>query len=448
MFVGIDFGTSNSSIGLFRDGELQLYSLDPDNLNPNVLPSMIYISRELEVSVGTHAIRKYLEQETGRRPVWAKQDLGKITITVSGGKSPIIYDQPVIVDVDIGAKGRLLQSIKTALRSADYKGTQVFERYYAIEELIAILLTQLRLKCEHAAGQVVEQAVIGRPVKFSDDPQTDARAQQKLLEAAHLAGFKEVYFEYEPVGGAYLYHQTQIERQNTLIFDFGGGTLDMTIMEVGGKRQPQVIASDGVLLGGDDLTALIMKRLLPYFGEGALLADGYPVPAHIFDMLYSWQNMVELSRPQYANIIAQAKKGNDPGGAKRLETLVNKKLGFSLFQELERVKVGLSSDYLMPIEFEKEDLRLREIILRTQFERLFQDDLSRTAHAIDELLLKSGLKSDQIHAVLRTGGSSEIPAFIELLADRFGANRIKEINPFTTIVGGLALKGHELSQAG
>lgn len=91
---------------------------------------------------------------------------------------------------------------------------------------------------------------------------------------------------------------------------------------------------------------------------------------------------------------------------------------------------------------------MREIILRTQFERLFQDDLSRTAHAIDELLLKSGLKSDQIHAVLRTGGSSEIPAFIELLADRFGAARIKEINPFTTIVGGLALKGHELSQAG
>jgi hypothetical chaperone protein len=61
-------------------------------------------------------------------------------------------------------------------------------------------------------------------------------------------------------------------------------------------------------------------------------------------------------------------------------------------------------------------------------------------------LVSPSFWAEQIQAVLRTGGSSEIPAFIDLLARRFGEDRIREINPFTTIVGGLALKGHELSQ--
>lgn len=76
---------------------------------------------------------------------------------------------------------------------------------------------------------------MGRPVKFSDNEATDARAQKKLSEAARLAGFREVVFELEPIGVAYLYHQSQPERQNIFVFDFGGGTLDMTIIEVVGR---------------------------------------------------------------------------------------------------------------------------------------------------------------------------------------------------------------------
>lgn len=448
MFVGIDFGTSNSSIGLYRDEKLQLFELDPGHINPNVLPSFIYASKELDFSVGVKAIQNYLDQETGRRPVWAKQDLGSIKITVAGaGKGPITYDQPILVDVDVAANGRLLQSIKTALRSSNYEGTQIFGRFFSIEELIAILLTRLRETCEGSIGQRVERAVIGRPVKFSDNLETDQRAQQKIHEAARLAGFKEIVFELEPIGGAYLYHQSQSSMHNVLVFDFGGGTLDMTIAEVGGSRRPKVIANQGVLLGGDDLTCLLMKNMLRYFGAGAVLPDGFPFPAHILEMLFSWQNMVELSKPHYAKIIEQAKHGSDPLGIQRLDALVNKKLGFNLFQELERVKIGLSSSYFMPLNFLDGDLRMNDTMLRTRYEQLIQEEVNLVNAAIDELMAKSGLKPDQIHAVLRTGGSSEIPVFIETLGRHFGADRIKEINPFTTIVGGLALRGHELSKS-
>jgi hypothetical chaperone protein len=90
---------------------------------------------------------------------------------------------------------------------------------------------------------------------------------------------------------------------------------------------------------------------------------------------------------------------------------------------------------------------LDELITRDRFELLIDEDISRVGQALDDLMKKSGLAEDQISAELRTGGSSAIPAFIDLLVSRFGQERIKEMNLFTTIVGGLAIKAHELEQA-
>lgn len=445
MFVGIDFGTSNSSIGVFQDNKLRMFELDPANANPNVLPSFTYINREQEVFTGIKAVDLYLEQETGRHPVWEKRYSGAFEMTVAGSEDdPIMYMQDIITDVDVAANGRLMQSIKTGLRDPRYLGTQIFDRFYTIEELIAILLTRLRVSCEESMGQPVTRAVMGRPVKFAEEPEVDELAQKKLLKAANMAGFNDVVFEYEPIGGAYMYHQSQPERQNILVFDFGGGTLDMTVIEVGGNIPPRTIATHGVLLGGDDLTAALMKKLFHYFGENATLSDGLPVPAYFFELLYNWQDMVELSRPKYARIFKQAKEGSDPIGARRLEALVMEKLGFKLFRELEKGKIALSSNLFTTVRFFEDDLAFRQTILRTHFEYCIRKELITVEKAIDEVMRKSNLRTDQIQAVLRTGGSSEVPVIIELLSKKFGADKVREINPFTTVVGGLAIKAQEI----
>jgi hypothetical chaperone protein len=446
MFVGIDFGTSNSSIAVCDGDNLRFFDLDPRHLNPRVLPSFTYITKDHDEYVGIQAIDTYLEEETGRKPVWESRSLGQIEITVGGpGSGPITYNQALTVEVDVAANGRLLQSIKTALRDPDYEGTQIFDRFYKIEELIAMLLTALRKRCEHEIGHPVDQAVIGRPVKYSDDPAVNRRAQNKMLEAAKLAGFRDVVLELEPIGGAYLYHQTRPHREWILVFDFGGGTLDMTIVEVGGTLPPTTIATQGVLLGGDDLTAALMRTLFRSFGEGSILPDGLPFPTHIFEMLQSWQSIVELSRPRFAHLFEQGKRGSRPLGIKRLEMLATRQLGFQLFQHLERAKMELSSSVMTWLEFFEDALYLKELVIRSRFESLIHQEVAQVERALDELLLKSGLKPEQITGVLRTGGSSEIPIFIELLERRFGPDRIKELNPFTTIVGGLALKGRELN---
>lgn len=445
MFVGIDFGTSNSSLALCDASGLRFFELDARHLNPRVLPSFTYVTRDHDIKVGVEAITMYLEEETGRRPVWESLNLGQIEVTVGGpGSGPITYMQELTAEVDVAANGRLLQSIKTALRDASYDGTQIFDRFYKIEELVAVLLSALRERCEQAIGRPVRQAVLGRPVKYSDDAAVDRRAQDKMLEAARLAGFDEVVFELEPVGGAYLYHQSRPCRERVLVFDFGGGTLDMTIMEVGGATPPRTLATQGVLLGGDDLTAALMRTLLKWFGEGSCLPDGMPFPPHILEMLSSWQSIVELSRPRFASLLEQGKRGSDPQGIRRLEVLATRQLGFELFQALEKTKMGLSSQDVVRLVFERDGLSLKEYVIRSTFESLIRQEVERTDAAIDELLTKSGLAADDISGVLRTGGSSEIPVFVDLLARRFGPDRIQAIDAFTTITGGLALKGREL----
>lgn len=161
----------------------------------------------------------------------------------------------------------------------------------------------------------------------------------------------------------------------------------------------------------------------------------------------NWQNLVELSRPAYYELFQDGLNGSDPEGIQRLKTLVDQKLGFNLFREFERVKISLSDRYYTWLDFKDANLTLREMITRKRFEDLISEDLLHVEQALDELLNKSGLKADQIAAVVRTGGSSSIPAFMELLSDRFGQERLKATNLFTTIVGGLAIKAHELANS-
>lgn len=440
MNVGLDFGTSNSSIARFHDGKIQLFNLDPGAVNPRMLRSFIFINRAQQQFVGSEAVNRYQEVETGRPVYWEAKSMGQVQMVVAGGGSPIIYWDDLMVQVDTAAQGRLIQSIKTALRSPEYEGTDVFGTYYTVEQLIAILLRTLRERCERVTGESPETVTIGRPVKFSDAPEIDARAEAKIESAAKLAGFSRIDFEYEPVAAAYVYHQHTPDRQTALVFDFGGGTLDLTIMELGGNRPPEVLATQGVLVGGDDLDRALLQSLKRHFGDGATLRNRRPVPAHIFSLLDSWQTMVLLSRPEYRSMLRDARRGSDPDAIERLIQLVEKNLGFALFQEIERSKIKLSTEATAFVELQRDEFRLKDLVTRPQFERLIDGYLHQINADVDAVLAKSNLRADQVQAVLRTGGSAQIPAFIRMLGEKFGHDRLRPLNPFESIVGGLAIR--------
>ncbi len=450
MRLGIDFGTTNSSVAYFDGQQLHPIKLDPANENPYVLPSLIYIDRAYQTKLGTNAALEYLERETGRRIVWQRKDIGAIEIIVAGGgSSPIQYWHDVHIVTDTAANGRLLQSVKTVLRDPRYEGTHIFEHYYSVDELIAIILAGMKQRAEAALDTGCDSVVLGRPVRFSDKPEITERAEEILYRAARFAGFENITFQMEPIAAAHLYHRTSETRDIALVFDFGGGTLDLTIAEIGGgskpgAKPPRVIATRGVLIGGDDLDRRIMRSLLKYFGEGVKVDGEIDFPPDYLDLLHTWQTMPELSRPHPLSRIRDFQKtSTDPQAMHALETLVTQNVGFKLFREIERAKKALTSDLMTRLTFNYETIAIQERLLRRAFEDMIEEELLAVEREIRQVVRDAGLRLDQIDVVLRTGGTSLVPAFVKMLERLFGHEKIREMDPLTSVVGGMAIVAHE-----
>ncbi len=445
MHVGIDFGTTNSSVAHFDGERLRPIQLDPGNDNEKVLPSLIYIKRDFEALLGSHAAAAYLQHETGRRPIWERRRMGAIEMIVGGpGSSPIEYMHDIYDMVDIAAQGRLLQSIKTALRDPEYEGTNIFDRYYTIDELIAVFLQAMKRRAESQLETECSHLVLGRPVRFSDDPDVSLRAEEILYKAARFAGFDDITFQLEPIAAAYLYHRSSTSRELAFIFDFGGGTLDLTVAEVGGAERPQVLATRGVLVGGDDLDRRIMESLLHHFGAGSQITPGVNFPFHMLDMLKSWQTMPYLSRPEPLGKIREYQRtGSDPRAMRALETLVSENLGFALFKIIERTKIELSETFRAPLTFLYKAIQIREKILRSSFEKMIAEELAQVEQEIQAVLRDASVRPEEINVVLRTGGSALVPAFVDMLCHIFGGAKIRDMDPLTSVVGGMAIVAHE-----
>ncbi|TFG70042.1 MAG: hypothetical protein E4H27_06455, partial [Anaerolineales bacterium] len=443
--LGIDFGTTNSSIAYFDGDILHPIKLDAENENPYVLPSLIWIDKTHQSKLGSDAAVEYLARETERQIVWAKREIGALEIIVAGGgSSPIHYWHDVHIITDINANGRLLQSIKTVLRDPHYEGTMIFDRYYTVDELIALILLDMKTRAEKQLGQSCDSVVIGRPVRFSDDPAITLRAEELIYRAGLLAGFKHITFQMEPIGAAHLYHRQTSKRENVLIFDFGGGTLDLTIVEVGGKEQPHVIATRGVLVGGDDLDRRIMESLFKYFGKDTKVDGGIDFPPEFLDQLRTWQTMPELSRPEPLSKIKRYQKtSNAPQTMYALDTLVTHNIGFKLFREIERTKKNLTDNLVAKLLFQYQHIDIQERILQRAFTELIASEVLQVQHALRAVMKDADLLVENIDTVLRTGGTSLVPAFVNLLNAEFGFGKVQEFDPLTSVVGGIAIVAHE-----
>jgi hypothetical chaperone protein len=272
---GLDFGTTNSSIAI-ADGESgKVLEVDMKAGDPRVVRSMLYFNRreftvkshvnkakimnntfeigdyewigEFHPKVGQEAISQYLE-ENKHRTAGTKRTIftGRIIDTaslkeVAGGAGAV---REFYEEIDYGV-GRLMQALKTALKSQFYKGTTVFGQYFTLEELIATFLRELKKKADEQMGEEITAVVCGRPVHFLNNPERDANVQKRLEEGLRHAGFTDITFEYEPVAAAKQFlgqmkNDSELgprlrgdDSVYVLVFDFGGGTLDTAIVRTG-----------------------------------------------------------------------------------------------------------------------------------------------------------------------------------------------------------------------
>lgn len=254
--VAIDFGTSNSGMAIYDGKEFFMLPIDRSNITPEVIKSVIYITRNYKQYIGQEAINIYYRDNVDRPRRFVKKRIGEIEFVAS----EMYYVRDVFMEIDELNPGRLIQYIKTGLRSEGYEGTLVFDKFFSLKEIIRLYLQNLKERSESILKEEIHSITLGRPVRFFDDRELDKNSENIQRQAGHEAGFKDVRFELEPIA-AVLYYETTLDKpQNALIFDFGGGTLDITIMRLGDPKRREFFATGGIGVAGSNFDRVIIQK--------------------------------------------------------------------------------------------------------------------------------------------------------------------------------------------
>jgi hypothetical chaperone protein len=449
MHLGVDFGTTNSAAAIIGDdGRPIVLPLDERAANPGTLRTVLYVERDGAMHIGSKAIATYREQNVGRMPRFNPQWIAEIDVVIMEGAS-IVLD--VFSDVDIDLPGRLIHSLKGPLAS-DYPGTSLFGKVYSLVDLIAEFLSRLRSRIAMLTGEPPRQAVFGRPVNFANarTPEDNARAERRLLEAAHLAGFERVAFEMEPIaaGLAYGAQRGLSAGDHALVFDFGGGTLDVAVLRAERDGGQVVLATGGVGIAGDRFDQAIFRRsILPWLGERVRWgSQRLPLPTHLLDALVDWQDTAALSNQPTLSFIRQAQgECSEPLRLMALEDFIARGYAYEVFEQVERCKVALSERRFGVIGFDAGAISLWQPVTRPQFESFIAREGRSIHDMIVDTLQRADVRVEQIDVVIRTGGSSSIPYFIDMLLTLFGRDKLVEEDLFTGVVAGLAVRAASIA---
>lgn len=403
---GLDFGTSNSAVALPSGDVL---TIDPTSAAPRLFRSVLFFPEGDEgYFAGAAAIDQYLQR----------------------------------------SEGRFIQSIKGWLPSASFNATQIRGRPFKLEDLVALLLRRLREQAEAAAGVHLDEVTLGRPALFSSDPAQDALAERRLLRAAERAGFSRVRLLIEPIAAALAYEATLSDDELVLVADFGAGTSDLTIMRLGRSRREatdrrqDVIASGGVAIGGDRFDAAIMRhKLLRHFGLGStyeVMQKRMEVPMSILGRLLSWHEVSFIRERASQELIDRILYSSDNVAAiEALYDLVEENLAYRLFRAIEAAKIRLSQAPEARITFDEARIHIDEPISRSEFDHFCAPLYDELDACTTDLLSRARLDEGQIQAVFLTGGSSQIPTVRQLFARRFGEQKLRTADAFTSVAEGL-----------
>jgi hypothetical chaperone protein len=412
---GIDFGTTNSALSIYDETKNEIVSTI-------TVPSLIYFpempdpEQELNYVVGEQAIAAYLSD---------------------------------------GMKGRFIKSIKQILSRSSFIETRIHNKRYNASDLVSLILSDLKRKADAITGTDCQKAVIGRPVFFDDDSSAkDILAQTRLSKAAANAGFTQVRFQFEPIGAAFAYERTINHVQNVLVADLGGGTTDFTYLildpaKAGSKnRKNDMMASGGIYIGGDSFdSAFMWDKGTPHFGKNTLY-EATPgkvltVPMSLFANICTWDKMNFFNglriRKDLEDYYYYSKNDRK---FKNLLTLIDHNLGYSVFQSIEKTKIGLSDQQQAAFQWQEMDIKIDEQISREQYDAIIDKDVKKIEAYLDEFLAKNNIDAARIDSLFLTGGTSMVASIQQLFRRRFPHIPVNSGDNFNSVAKGLAYSGY------
>ncbi len=356
--IGIDLGTTNSCMSYLREGgEVEIIVNSQGN---RTTPSVVSFAENGELLVGE------------------------------------IAKNQAILNAE-----NTVRSIKRSMGTNEK--IKINKKDYTPQQMSAMILQKLKHDAEEYLGETIEAAVITVPAYFSD------AQRQATKDAGKIAGMKVERIINEPTAAALAYGLDKEEDQIVLVYDFGGGTFDVSILEITsfeGNKTIEVKSTNGInKLGGDDFDKKIVDYIVDEFKK---------------------ETKIDLSKDKMAmqNIKDVA----------------------------EKTKIQLSETKTAKINIpfisanEKGPLHLDLELTRNKFERLIDDLIEQTIDPINQALEDAELREKDIDKILLVGGSTRIPAVQEILEDIFKTEIYKGLNPDEIVASGAAIQAGVLSE--
>jgi len=302
-------------------------------------------------------------------------------------------------DAAAGDPERVIQHVKRCMGDSDWRVEQNGKNYSAVD-ISAMILKKIKQDAESTLGQI-DQAVITVPAYF------DEYRRKATMDAAEKAGLKVLRIINEPTAAALTYAKTGQCRGKVLIYDLGGGTFDVSIVDIRSPQEITVIASEGDHdLGGVNFDEALAEHLNELFHK----EKG--------TYLKTEKNAIPFRRAQ---------------------------------AEAERAKRKLSKiEQVSPIPLNFDEHWMNASVKRSEFESLIAEYITRTEMLIEDALFEANLKENDIEHVLLVGGSTRIPAIKKMLHKKFGKEPLSQVNPDEAVALGAAIQAgmlmHEQGQ--
>ena len=357
IIVGIDLGTTNSEVAALVDGKVEVLASDGEQ----IMPSYVGLSPEGQLLVGTPARNQY-----------------------------ILYPE------------RTVKSIKR-LMGSDQR-VVLGEQTYSPAEISALILRALKTRAEAALGAPVTRAVITVPAYFSD------AQRQATRDAGEIAGLEVVRILNEPTAAALAYGADRQEDRTVLVYDLGGGTFDVSLVQVHGEIT-EVLASHGnTHLGGDDFDQL----LLDFVHERFRAAGGPDLRA----------DRRAMSRLLHA--VEEAKK----------------RLSFEPYAQIREEHLAERAG--VPVHLDLE-------VSREEYEDLIRHLIEGTLDSVHQALADAGKRPDQVDEILLVGGATRTPLISRLLEEKTGLVPRQDLHPDLCVALGAGvlaarLAGHDVDR--
>ncbi len=372
--IGIDLGTTFSVVAVMEGGEPKVIINEEGS---RLTPSVVAFTKEGEILVGQVARRQAITNP--ENTIFSiKRFMGRRYSEVQGELSRIPYK--MVSDANGVAR------------------VEVRGKTYTPQEISAFILQKLKKSAENYLGQPVEDAVITVPAYFNDSQ------RQATKDAGRIAGLNVLRIINEPTASALAYGLDKQKNETIAVYDFGGGTFDISILEVGDNVVEVKSTNGDTHLGGDDIDQRVMDWIVDEFKK---------------------DQGIDLSRDKMA--------------LQRLKEAAERaKIELSATMETEINLPFITADQTGP-------KHLNMKLTRAKLEQISDDLFQRTMEPCKKALADAKMKASDVHEVVLVGGSTSIPKVQEMVKQFFGREPHKGVNPDEVVALGAAVQAGVLA---